>query len=396
MKSTFKFTCILSLVLLFTGCKEESPIETSLSKVQVGKLIFFDSNLSNPIGQSCASCHNSNVAFTDPNHSDISPGVVDGLFGNRNAPTVSYSKYSPALYYSNTDSTYIGGLFWDGRANDLKEQAQKPFFNQLEMNNLDLNMLVQKVKSASYYISFLKIYGEANDQRTFLNNVADAIATFESSDEVNPFTSKFDYFIQGKVALSASEMSGMKLFKDTLKAKCANCHNINPDNQSGRILFTDFSYDNIGVPKNKFNPFYQMEAQYNSDGASFVDLGLFKTTGLQENKGQFKVPTLRNIAITAPYFHNGVYASLKEVVHFYNKRDVDPLIGTPEVPDNVNKEELGDLKLTDAEELQIVEFLNTLTDGYSVKNSSSISSIKDVKVKRSGLDFPTHRKLVYN
>lgn len=272
--------------------------------------------------------------------------------------------FSPELHFDNVDSIYIGGQFWDGRVNSLEEQAKKIFFNPLEMNISDLTMFVSKVKNSDFYSSFAKLYGETTDQNKILDNVADAIAAFERSPEVNPFSSKFDYYLKRLAPLTSLENAGMELFKDTAKAKCANCHIIDPDPVSGNILFTDFTYDNIGVPKNRFNPFYRMPPQYNPDGAAFIDFGLAKTTNSFDNNGQFKVSTLRNIALTAPYFHNGVFGTLEEVVHFYNERDVDPLIAAPEIKGNVNNEELGDLHLTPDEEKAIVAFLKTLTDGY--------------------------------
>lgn len=362
----FKKIALLSIIsMLFTQCKKDDPITPveTLTKVELGKLIFFDNTLSNPGGQSCGTCHNSEVAFSDPFHSVVSPGIFDGLFGNRNAPMVSYSMFIPPLRYDNVDETHIGGLFWDGRVNSLEEQAKKPFFNPLEMNITDLDMFAEKVKASSFYGSFSKIYGETSDPNVLLDNVVDAIATFERSAEVNPFSSKFDYYLKGQASLTSLEKLGLDLFTDTLKAKCALCHIIEPDPASGKVLFTDFTYDNIGIPRNKFNPFYGIPKKHNPDGAAYVDLGLGFTTKSTDNNGQFRVPSLRNVAITAPYFHNGAFSSLEEAVHFYNKRDVEPM-APPEVADHVNKDELGDLKLTEAEETAVVAFLKTLTDGY--------------------------------
>lgn len=118
---------VIVLVTLFSLCEKDEKFEPSLTKEQVGKLIFFDKTLSNLVGQSWGSCHASNVAFTDPTHSNISPGAVDGLFGNRNAPTVGYAMFSPELHFDNVDSIYIGGQFWDGRVNSLEEQEKKSF-----------------------------------------------------------------------------------------------------------------------------------------------------------------------------------------------------------------------------------------------------------------------------
>ena len=156
----------------------------------------------------------------------------------------------------------------------------------------------------------------------------------------------------------------MEIFTDTAKGKCANCHLIDPDPKFGKVLFTDFTYDNIGVPKNPFNPFYKMPMEINPEGPAFIDYGLAKTTHDPKNNGQIKVPTLSNVAVTVPYIHNGVFGTLEEVVHFYNARDIDPTIAPPEVTGNVNEEELGNLKLAPGEERALVAFLKTLTDGY--------------------------------
>ena len=366
-----KFTLIIIATLIISAAAcgidktsdMQSPTMQTMSKVELGKQLFFDQNLSNPIGQSCGSCHSKNTGFSDPIHQIVSEGAVQNLFGNRNAPSISYMVYSPNRYYDYNDSTYVGGFFLDGRANTLVDQAKQPFFNKLEMNLTDVNMLAEKVKSASYYASLVKIYGSNHSNNELLNIVVDAIAAYEQSSEVNSFTSKYDYYLKDQAILSAQELRGLKLFEDTLKGKCANCHLVEADENLGNALFTDYTYDNVGVPKNTKNPYYTMSPSYNPNGLAYIDLGLGGQLHSNAENGKFKVPTLRNSAITAPYFHNGVYNTLEEVVHFYNKRDVE-IFPLPEVSENVNKEELGDLKLTDQEEKDLVAFLKTLTDGY--------------------------------
>lgn len=355
---------ILILLVVFTSCKKDKNITIveQNDKIKLGKKIFFDKGLSNPIGQSCSSCHSPETGFSDLNHNIVSEGAVDGLFGNRNAPNVSYAMFSMPLYYDSVDSTYVGGFFHDGRVNSLQEQATKPFFNPLEMNIENVSMLISKVKSSNYYYLYKEVYGDIADEDKALRNIADAIAAYEQSSEVNPFTSKFDYYLKGQAVLTAQEMRGMKIFTDTAKGKCANCHIIDEDEETGKVLFTDFTYDNIGLPKNMNNPFYTMSASYNPLGASYIDYGLGAFLNNSNYNGQFKVPTLRNVAISAPYFHNGVFNTLEEAVHFYNKRD--SLFPNPEVPANVNKVELGKLKLSSQEEKDLVAFLKTLTDGY--------------------------------
>lgn len=365
MKRTLQLIFLVSLiVILVTQCQENKTITPTnkLTREQLGKLIFFDHNLSNPGIQSCASCHAPSTGFSDPSHSIVSAGAADNRFANRNAPAISYAKFTPSLSYNKEDETYVGGFFLDGRVNTLKEQAKKPFFNPLEMNITSLEMFASKIKSAAYYSSLIQLYGTPASNEQLLDFVADALAAYESSEEVNPFTSKFDYYLQGKVSFTALENEGFDLFKN--KAQCANCHLTEPDTATKKVLLTDYTYDNLGVPKNPYNPYYYIEAVYNKAGAAYLDSGLAGTTKNEANLGQFKVPTLRNIAVTGPYFHNGVYGTLEEVVHFYNSRDVDPSIAAPEINRNINREELGNLKLSPREEQALVAFLRTLTDGW--------------------------------
>ncbi len=359
----FQFILVI-LTGFFYACKKDKNITTvtPTDKIQLGKKLFFDKNLSNPIGQSCSSCHSSETGFSDLNHSIVSEGTVDGLFGNRNAPNVSYAMFSTPLHFDTIDSTYVGGFFYDGRVNSLQEQAAKPFFNKLEMNVENVGMLISKLRTAEYFSLYKTVYGDVKDDNNTLNNITDAIAAYERSSEVNPFSSKYDYYLKGQVSLTAQETRGLKLFTDTAKGKCANCHLIEPDEQSGMVLFTDFTYDNIGLPKNNNNPFYVIPLSFNPMGASYVDNGLGAFLNNSKFNGQFKVPSLRNVAISAPYFHNGIFNTLEETVRFYNKRD--SLYTSPEVPATVNKEELGNLKLNSQEEKDLVAFLRTLTDGY--------------------------------
>ena len=363
-------TLLLITVFIIGACKKEkikipqSGVTPDM-KVTLGKNIFSDKNLSNPIGQSCSSCHSSATSFSDPEHNIVSPGAVSGLFGNRNAPIGAYAMFNPPFHFDNIDSSYVGGLFLDGRVNTLEEQAKKPFLNPLEMNNTDINSVVAKIKNASYYSLYQKIYGDIEDVNAAFNNIADAIATFERTPELNAFTSKYDYYLLGQASLTAQELSGLKLFNDTLKAKCGNCHLTTPDDISGKILFTDFTYNSDGVPKNSYNPFYTISSAFNASGANYIDLGLGAILNDHTHDGEFRVPSLRNVALSAPYFHNGVFGTLEEVVHFYNKRDVPGGgFAPPEVLINVDTLETGNLHLTAQEEADIVAFLRTLTDGY--------------------------------
>jgi cytochrome c peroxidase len=218
-----------------------------------------------------------------------------------------------------------------------------------------------------------------------------SIAAYEASPAVNQFTSKYDYYLAGLVDLTKQEKKGLNLFKG--KGKCANCHILTPGPNGEPPLLTDFTFDNLGGPRNPENPFYDM-ADFNPLGTDWIDMGLggFLESRVDyqayaaESYGKQKVPTLRNVAkrpdaaFVKAFTHNGYFKSLKGVVHFYNTRDVKPVCPDPftseaealaqgcwpepEVTVNVNRKELGDLKLSDAQEDAIVSFMETLSDGY--------------------------------
>jgi len=377
----FAVTAIITATLFLNSCKKENLAEKSNSSfgdlsaslnsatpgttVALGRLLFFDTNMSDPKGQACASCHATTTSFSDPFHNAVSPGAFSGRFGNRNAPTASYTMFNPPFHYSVADTAYEGGLFVDGRVNSLEEQAMKPFLNPLEMNNSSVANVIKRLKAASYYNIYKGIYGDVTDVNVAFSNIASAIAAFERSPELNPFTSKFDYVMKGQATFTAQEQLGLTLFNDPAKGKCGNCHLTTPDDASGKILFTDFTYNSDGVPRNPTNPFYTQSKTYNVYGSKFMDLGLGALIKDPSLTGNFRVTTLRNIAVTAPYFHNGVFNTLEQVVHFYNTRDVPGSgFAPPEVPDNVDTEETGNQHLTANEEAAIVAFLKTLTDGY--------------------------------
>ncbi|MGE5237294.1 MAG: cytochrome-c peroxidase [Chloroflexota bacterium] len=408
MKGTI-LSLFAAMVAVFLSSFAPASDKISLSpKEQLGKLIFFDGTLSTPAGQSCADCHGPEVGFTGPDEEinksgSVYEGAAKGRFGNRKPPASSYAGDSPVLRFDKKKKTWVGGMFWDGRAagkklkDPLAEQAQGPFLNPLEQNIPDTKTLCMMIGDSSYAALFEKVWGKGSldcDKNASLayDRIAKSIAAYERSKEVNPFTSKFDYWLKKKTNLSEEELLGLKVFEG--KGKCAECHSSKRGTKGSRPLFTDFTYDNLGIPKNPRNPFYNMPPQWNPDGAAFVDTGLggyLKEAGHKESvyereMGKFKVPTLRNVdKRPSPDFlkafgHNGYFKTLKEIVHFYNTRDIlgrcekmnDPRPGTncwpePEVSGNINREELGDLGLTDEEEDAIVAFLKTLSDGYTVE-----------------------------
>ncbi|MFC5269109.1 cytochrome-c peroxidase [Adhaeribacter terreus] len=371
-----KFSVLLSGIMLFCCCgwlyfTRALPVSSNGYKIpkkiaaknaltpeqELGRKLFFDANLSNPTGQSCASCHAPTKGFADPQNRAVSAGAVPELFGNRNALTVAYSAFTPPLYFDSAEAHYVGGFFWDGRANTLAEQAAGPLLNHVEMN-ANAELVTQRIQEADYRSLFEQVYGAQTltDQEKTLHSLGKAIAAFETTSAFQPFTSKFDYFRQNKATFTEEELLGMKLFNDPKKGNCAACHPSEPDARTGKILFTDFTYDNIGLPANP-------DIKRHVNGPQQPDLGLGAIVKNEEENGKFKVPTLRNVALTAPYFHNGIIKTLEESVQFYNQRNSGKF-GKPEITQNVNNEELGDLKLTDQEVKAIVAFMHTLTDGY--------------------------------
>jgi cytochrome c peroxidase len=373
-------------------------------KEQLGKELFFD-NISNPDWVSCATCHAPTAGWTGPVaginlHGAVYRGAVPTRFGNRKPPSAAYATLSPIFHYDAGEGLFIGGNFWDGRAtgeylgNPAADQALGPFLNPLEMNLSDPLAVLEQVAAAKYAGLWEEVWGEpiSTEPGDIAKNYARiglAIAAYEDSSEVNQFSSKYDYYLDGKVELTAQEAWGLELFNDPDKGNCAACHPSEPGPYSAHPLFTDFSFDNLGIPKNPENPFYNMD-EFNPDGDAWVDLGLggfldslpdsyFTNLGLNkeetvaENNGKHKVPTLRNVDkrpgknFPKAYGHNGFFKSLEEIVHFYNTRDVDPFWPDPEVAANVNTDELGDLGLSKEAEEAIVAFMKTLSDGYKLK-----------------------------
>ena len=347
--------------------------------VVLGRAIFFDTNLSKPVGQSCASCHDPAAGYAHPNvNLPTSQGAIQSRYGNRNANSVTYAMFSPELYFDPVpgpgvmEGQYKGGLFWDSRADTLEEQAKGPFLNPLEMHNPNKQIVVLAVRQSNYADLFKSIFGVTtfNDVETAYDNIANALAAFMRSPEVNPFTSKYDYWKAGQAQLTEDEYQGYLLFT-TNSAKCKNCH---PE-----PYFTNFGHQNLGVPRNPDLPYYFLNPNLNPEGENWVDLGLgafLRTIGVPEMEaamqdGKMKIPSLRNVAITPPYEHNGYFQTLREVVMFNNTRDVPGADWpAPEVPQNVHRHmppmpgTFGQLGLTDLQVDQIVAFLQTLTDGY--------------------------------
>jgi len=365
------------VVLFLSACGgggDSGTNTVTATEVEVGKLIFEDTRLSLNMNQSCASCHAASAGFADPDVTKASPvseGSITGEFGNRNAPTSAYSMFSPSFGQTNDPVRgliYEGGQFLDGRRDTLEEQAKDPFTNPVEMANPAPQAVVNKVRNGPYADKFMAVYGSDvfndPDPTVAFDRIAEAIAAFERSNEMSPFTSKFDCYTQNPTLhpLSISEKNGLDIFNDPNGGKCSSCHTSTPDPVSGKILFTNFQHINIGVPSNPDNP-------ANKANASFVDLGLGGRLSVAAEEGKFKTPTLRNIELTAPYMHNGVYDSLHAVIQHY---DIDIPDGniTPEVIPNIATELEFDtfnaLGLSMQDYLDLEAFMKTLTDGTGV------------------------------
>jgi cytochrome c peroxidase len=375
--------CILVACALLVASAGAASANDLTPLELLGKMLFFDDNLSTPPGQACAACHAPETGFTGPDsalneNGSVYPGAVHTRFGNRKPPTAAYGGESPVLSYDTVEEVWGGGMFWDGRAtgwtlgDPLAEQAEGPFLNPLEQNNPNAQLVCNKVRFSDYADLFEDVWGPGSldcvgDVSGAYERITRSIAAYERSPEVNPFTSKYDYYFRGEVELTEQEAWGLELFEG--KAMCSACH--------PPPLFTDFTYDNLGVPKNPVNPFYTMPPKWNPMGEGWVDPGLggfLKSAGYpisvyEAEWGKQKVPTLRNVDLrpyngfVKAYAHNGFFKTLEEIVHFYNTRDVESW-PAPEVPVNVNTDELGDLGLTPAEEAAIVAFLKTLSDGF--------------------------------
>ncbi len=403
-KKFLLYTVILFLSVVLVGVATSQALTP---KEDLGKAIFFDENLSINSNQSCAACHAPEVGWTGPKAAINSGGAVyqgsvSGRFGNRKPPSSAYATPSPILHVDRK-GLFLGGNFWDGRAtgetlgNPAADQAQGPFLNPLEQA-LDLPAdVVSRVCASSYASLFSKVWGPTvcdnleilANVNTAFDNIALSIAAYEASPEVNAYTSKYDYSLRGKAKLTQTERRGFALFQG--KGKCSRCHA-----SEGRApLFTDFTYDNLGVPKNPENPFYTQLPEYNPVGLAWIDPGLGGFLASRAdyapyadaNMGKHKVPTLRNVDLrpepdfVKAYGHNGYFKSLLGIVHFYNTRDVKLACPSdskyteaealkancwpaPEVAANVNTGELGNLGLSYDEEMAIVAFLSTLSDGY--------------------------------
>jgi cytochrome c peroxidase len=338
----------------------------------LGAALFFDVNLSKNRTQACATCHDPETGFADPR--GVRLGMATSLgddgeaLGDRNAPTASYAAFSPR-FHKREDGKWIGGQFLDGREDGLEGQAGGPPLNPLEMGMTDKAEVIARLQENSDYISaFSNLYGEniMQDPDAAYGAMTDAIATFERSSTFAPFDSKYDRFLRGEVELTKEEDLGRLLFFSQQFTNCNICHQLRTSAVDPRETFSNYEFHNIGVPANP-----ELERQL---GHPVQDMGLAAHINDPAQRGKFKVPTLRNVAVTGPYMHNGVFKDLRTVILFYNKynsraakRQINPETGTewatPEVSENISLEELKTgPALKDDRIDALVAFLKTLTD----------------------------------
>ncbi len=427
MARVFTGLMFSAAVMLLVSVPADVGAEKLTPKEKLGKCIFFDEDLSINRNQSCATCHAPEVGWTGTD-SDINAGgsvyegSIPGRFGDRKPPTSAYATPSP-IFGMDSQGLFVGGNFWDGRAtgeklgNPAADQAQGPFLNPVEQALPDSACVVYRVCEGEYWYMYTRVWGDdaceimwpqdiettckiegatvslpEEDRRISdeaYDNIALSIAAYEASSEVNAFSSKHDFTFANskkKAKLSKEEQKGSALFWS--KGKCAKCHIFG----GKEALFTDFTFDNLGIPQNPENPA--------GIAPDFVDPGLggfLMKAGYPEEIymaewGKHKVPTVRNVGkgsceaepnnpdcIVKAYGHNGYFKSLEGIVHFYNTRDVKPECPgpyteaealaedcwpPPEVPETVNRDELGDLGLSPKEEAAIVAFLKALSDGF--------------------------------
>ena len=405
---------IVSLVAESAASTTSAATAAKSPIVDLGRALFFDERLSRNENQSCATCHDAEFGFTGPKVDvNMSRAVYEGSvprrFGNRKPPTAAYATTAPILHFAAVEGVWIGGNFWDGRAtgedlgNPAADQALGPFLNPDEQALPDRSCVVYKVLTGEYAALFHTVWGLGvadvsfpDDMTEECRNSSDefdvdfapaheelldsafdqvgwSIAAFEASPEVNAFSSRYDAWKADSDLFTDQERLGFELFTGE-RALCSDCH---PADLSDPVdLFTDYSFDNLGIPKNPENPVYGTDPY-------FVDLGLGGFLEDPAEYGKQRVPTLRNVdkqpgqGRMKAFGHNGYFKSLEQIVHFYNTRDVKPTCPgpytadeamaadcwpAPEVAMNVNTDELGDLGLTAAEEAAIVAFMRTLSD----------------------------------
>ena len=377
-----------------------STAAESAALSDLGRHLFFDPSLSASGKLSCAVCHDPRFAYGPPPSKAIAKGgpKMDRP-GTRAIPSLRYLSQVPAFSEKVTlndgGTGPAGGLTWDGRAASLHEQARIPLLAANEMANANPAAVVAKLRHASYAAQFKTLFGPdifKRDDLAFEQALLALEAFQHSPADFYPYSSKYDAYLRGEVQLTDQEKRGLEVFNHPRRGNCANCH-LSASTNGAPPAFTDFEYDNVGVPRNPRIP-------ANAD-ASYYDMGLCgpSRTDLADHKkycGLFRTPTLRNAGLRDAFFHNGVFSSLREVVQFYQQRDLYPWRWYPRKADgtidkandlpfplraSLNMDppfmgrlggQLGAISDTDVDDL--VAFLQTLTDGYQLPTPSRVAA----------------------
>jgi cytochrome c peroxidase len=399
------------------------PRVASLSSMaQLGQKIFFDASLSSSGALSCASCHSPEHAYGPPNDGPVMlGGATLSLQGARAVPSLSYLERQPNFSIgpdkSDDDNALglaqmaavgqtaarvkktatqgaaaaqnivpQGGLFWDGRADTLQDQALFPLLDPREMDGGSIDIVADKLQHAPYADYFTGLFGASvfSKPRLLVSEAMFAVARYQFEEpSFHPYTSKFDHWLEGKARLSENELRGLSLFNDPDKANCAGCHPSMPSRDGLPPLFTDHQYEALSAPRNA-------ALADNRDPGHF-DLGVCgpQRTDLADQTqycGMFKTPTLRNVATRHAFFHNGVFRNLEQVLDFYDFRDTNPekvfphaADGTVQKYDDLPRKYHANIDVSDPpfdrhagetppmtaqDEADIIAFLKTLTDGY--------------------------------
>ncbi len=361
---------------ILVGCainepKGELKAVDVVAQEKLGEMLYFDPNLSKNKTMSCATCHNPDAGFVDNRDNGVEKMVSLGddgkSLGDREAPSAAYAKFSPPFHFNKKTKKYEGGQFWDGREMSLAGQAGGPPLNPIEMGMPSKQSVIERIKENDVYVQeFKKLYGDdifKNIDKAYFM-MTKSIEAFEKTKQFSTFDSKYDKYLRGEYDLTRLEDLGRSLFFSNNNTNCATCHMLKGEDMEGET-FTNYEYHNIGTPIN-----HKVRAK---NGVKAIDDGLLANPKVTDKaqRGKFKVPTLRNVAVTAPYMHNGVFKDLKTVIKFYDKynnhaRTINPETGKkwqePEVSETISKDELKMKKLSDVKVEALVAFLKILTD----------------------------------
>lgn len=367
----------ITLGILFALGATIASAESGFDSIEsLGEALFFDPNLSANRTQSCATCHDPANGFIDARNA--MPGNAFSLgddghsFGDRNAPTAAYAMFSP-VFTQTDEGYYIGGQFLDGREADLEGQAGGPPLNPIEMGMPDKASVVGRLREDPDYVAAMQAFFGAEifaRPDAAYAAMAQSIAAYERTSTFAPFDSKYDRYLRGEYTLTNAEELGRLLFFSEQFTNCNQCHQLHTSQLAAQETFSDYRYYNIGVPSNVAG------REITGLDVNTIDHGLLDNPAVDDpaEDGKFRTPTLRNIAVTGPYMHNGVFADLRTVILFYNKfnssaaaRQINPESGVawanPEVPATVETDILTDGPALEDERIDaLVAFLKTLTD----------------------------------